>query len=164
MASEKNIKKVEERVAKLQSDTSLDWARKPRVQATLAIATAIASLATPAAFLFGTIPGVLAAAVMFAGYFLLRGATREIAELPSRYLDERELAVRNATYVGAYQLLAGLIGLLAIVVFVFAVGADASDSEVALTLTFEQLQAIVWLFLGPISVIPTMSLALRRKK
>jgi hypothetical protein len=95
---------------------------------------------------------------------LLRGATRGIAELPDRYLDERELALRNATYVKAFQWLAGLIGFLAVLVFVFAISQDANDVAVAVSLNFDQVQALVWLFLGPIAVIPTVSLALRGKK
>ena len=164
MVSKKEQEKLEQRIEKLQNDTSLDWARGPVALRVLAVTTSLAALSTPVAFLYGAIPGVVAAAVMFTGYLLLRGATRGIAELPDRYLDERELALRNATYVKAFQWLAGLIGFLAVLVFVFAISQDANDVAVAVSLNFDQVQALVWLFLGPIAVLPTVSLALRGKK
>ena len=161
MVSEKNIQKVEERVAKLQNDTSLDWARKPLSLKALAFSTSFLAAATPIAFLGGSILGISSAALMFAGYALLRGATRGIAELPERFLDERELKVRNATYVKAFQNLAGLVGALAVVLFIVAISLDVNDKAVQLELTFDQLQAFVWLLLGPITVLPTVTLALK---
>ncbi len=164
MVSNKEQEKLEQRIEKLQNDTSLDWARGPVALRALAVSTSLAALSTPVAFLYGAIPGVVAVAVMFTGYLLLRGATRGIAELPDRYLDERELALRNATYVKAFQWLAGLIGFLAVLVFFFAIFQDANDVAVTVSLNFDQVQALVWLFLGPVAVIPTVSLALRGKK
>lgn len=161
MVSEKNMKKVEERVAKLQSDTSLDWARSPRALTVLSVATSVLAFATPIAFLGGSILGVASAVLMFSGYFLLRGATRGIAELPDRYLDERELKIRNATYVRAFQNLAGVVGGIAVILFVAAVSLDVADETLSLSLSFDQLQAFVWLLLGPITVMPTVTLALR---
>lgn len=161
MVSKKDEEKLEKRIQKLQEDTSFDWARKPTVMRFLAYFTGLAAAVTPLAFLAGSIPGVAAAAVMFAGYFVLRAATRAVAELPDRYLDERELAVRNSTYVKAYQSLAGMVGIVAVFVFVSAMFADASGRPIEIVFEYDQIQALVWLFLGPITVIPTVSLALR---
>ncbi|MEY2674495.1 MAG: hypothetical protein RLZZ514_1060 [Actinomycetota bacterium] len=161
MVSAKDTQKLEERIARLQNDTSFDWARKPVVQKSIAIATALAALATPVGFLYGSITGVAVAAVMFVGYFILRAATRGVAELPNRYLDERELALRNATYVKAYQTAVTLVAALAVVMFIYAISIDIADEKFAIELGFDQIQAVVWLFLGPITVIPTVTLALK---
>ena len=161
MVSKKDEEKLERRIQKLQQDTTFDWARKPWTLRFLAYFTSVASLATPLTFLAGSIAGVTSAAVMFTGYFILRAATRGVAELPDRYLDERELAVRNSTYVKAYQSLAGMVGILAVFVFVSAMFADASGKPIQIAFEYDQIQALVWLFLGPITVIPTVSLALR---
>ena len=161
MVSAKDTQKLEERIARLQNDTSFDWARKPVVQKSIAVATALAALATPVGFLYGSITGVAVAAVMFVGYFLLRAATRGVAELPNRYLDERELALRNATYVKAYQTAATLVAGLATFMLIYAISIDVADEKFAIELGFDQIQAVVWLFLGPITVIPTVTLALK---
>ena len=146
------------------SDTRMNWARGPRILPAISIGTIVASLLTPIAFLFGTFPGVGSAALMFLGYFVLRGATRGLAEIPAEYLDERELALRNAIYVRSYQALAGVIAAVTIALFIFAVFSDALDQKVILTLNFDQVQACVWLLLGPITIIPTVSLALSKTK
>ena len=57
--------------------------------------------------------------------------------------------------------LAGMVGILAVFVFVSAMFADASGRPIEIVFEYDQIQALVWLFLGPITVIPTVSLALR---
>lgn len=162
MAKSNNEEKIAATVAKLMSDTRMNWARGPLAIRSIASATILASVITPIAFLAGTIAGVTAAGIMFLGYFILRGATRGIAEIPAKFLDERQLAVRNSIYVKSYQTLAGLLGLMTIGAFVFAISADINQQQVVMSLTFDQVQALVWLFLGPITIIPTVSIALAK--
>lgn len=162
MAHKTKEQRTAEQIDKLMSDTRMNWARGPVVMPALAVATIAASLVTPIAFLNGTFAGVISAAIMFLGYFILRGATRGIAEVPAKFLDERELALRNSIYVKSYQTLAGLLGLLTIGAFVFAISADVNRQEVVFSLTYDQVQAFVWLLLGPITIIPTVSIALAK--
>ncbi len=60
--------------------------------------------------------GSLLGLVLFLAFaLLLRITTRGVADLPASVLDERQLAVRNATYVMAYRITGGLFAVLAIV-------------------------------------------------
>ncbi len=127
MAKGSNEEKIAANVAKLMSDTRMNWARGPFAIRSIATVTALASVVTPIAFLAGTIAGVTAAGFMFLGYFILRGATRGIAEIPAKFLDERQLSLRNSIYVKSYQTLAGLLGLMTIGAFVFAISADINQ-------------------------------------
>ncbi len=162
MPNKTKEQRISANVEKLMSDNRMNWARGPVAIKAIAVATIVASLATPMAFLIDSLAGVTAAAWMFLGYFILRGATRGIAEIPERYLDERQLALRNSIYVKSYQTLAGLLGLITIAAFVVSISADVAGSEVAITLSYNQIQAFVWLFLGPITIIPTVSVALSK--
>lgn len=162
MARKTKDEQIAAQVEKLMSDTRMNWARGPRTMSFIAVATAVASLATPLAFLTGTVAGVSVAALMFLGYFILRGATRGIAEVPAKFLDERELALRNSIYVKSYQTLAGMLGLLTVGAFAYSIFSDATGTDIAITLNYDQIQAFVWLFLGPITIIPTVSVALSK--
>jgi hypothetical protein len=46
----------------------------------------------------------------FASYFGLRRLVQEAADLPDDRLDEREIAVRDRSYLEAYRLLGGAVG------------------------------------------------------
>jgi hypothetical protein len=162
MPKRENEERIAANVAKLMSDSRMNWARGPVAIRVISLATVAASLVTPIAFLVDPIFGLLSAAVMFLGYFILRGATRGIAEIPARFLDERQLALRNSIYVKSYQTLASLLGLLTVAAFVVSISADVSGNAVAIALSYNQIQAFVWLFLGPITIIPTVSVALAK--
>ena len=148
--------KIAARVEKLMSDTSFDWLRSRAALRTAAAITMLLALATPVAFWFGSIAGVVLAALMFTGYFLLRTATREVAELPAKYLDERQLAIRNSIYVKSYQTLGGIYAAVALVAFGFGIYLDASHLNTLSGIGFDQIQAAVWVFFGPLTVVPTV--------
>ncbi len=80
----------------------------------------ICALASLALYISGALLGFpvasLCGLVLFLALaLLLRITTNGLADLPASALDERQLAVRNATYVAAYRVTGGLIGVLAII-------------------------------------------------
>lgn len=54
----------------------------------------------------------------FVAYFMLRAAVGEAADLPDDRLDERELALRNRSYVSAYRLLGAAVAVSLVVAIV----------------------------------------------
>ena len=54
-------------------------------------------------------------ALAIGGYLQLRKAVRHVSDAPDELIDERQIAVRNAGYVGAYRWLAFVCFLVAVV-------------------------------------------------
>ena len=148
--------KIAARVEKLMSDTSYDWLRSRAALRTAAAITMLLSLATPVGFWFSQILGLICAGLMFIGYLLLRTATREVAELPAKYLDERQLSIRNSIYVRSYQTLGAIYAAVALIAFGFGIYLDSSNLTTLSGIGFDQMQAAVWVFFGPLTVVPTV--------
>lgn len=68
---------------------------------------------------------------------LLRITTRGVADLPTDALDERQVMVRNATYVSAYRLTGSFFAVLALVCVGLAwMGQQAVSTDVAMQVLF----------------------------
>jgi hypothetical protein len=107
MTSSKNEDKTALRVERLMQDTKWDWARTNTSLRVISFAAIAFAVSTPIAFWFENIAGVACGLILILLFTLLRVALREVADLPDRYLDERQRTVRNAIYLKAYQYLAG---------------------------------------------------------
>ena len=68
----------------------------------------------PGAKLSSYLTFVLLALAVY-GYLQLRKAVRHVSDAPDELIDERQIAVRNAAYVGAYRWL-GFVCFLVVVV------------------------------------------------
>jgi hypothetical protein len=104
-------------------------------------------------------------------WFLLRKSARLVADAPDQALDERLLQARNWAYLWSYRWMTFLMTLTLIVVMIFVISADlAPDSDgfrYQVEITWPQLQALWWLFLGYIIMLPSMSflgIELRHKR
>ncbi len=96
------------------------WALKKSSRRVLVVLLAItpiviglltSSIAKPYNLVFLTLLGLL-----FLWFYLLIGATQALAEIRDEFLDEREIALRNAVYVRVFRVIVVLVGLI----FLFA--------------------------------------------
>lgn len=94
-----------------------------RRRATALVATAGLSCAViyVTVFFSGSASSLLAIAggvVWFINYFALRRLVHEKADLPDDRLDEREIALRDRSYLESYRLLGGAVALSLIIAIV----------------------------------------------
>jgi hypothetical protein len=127
---------------------SLDLAR-PRSHPRLLVGLSLLSCACiyAAGFASGHPAAVLSLAgglAWFPVYFLLRHHVQEAADLPDEQLDEREISLRDRSYLEAYRLLGGAIAVSLLV----AIVDDAVDA------------AVVGSWLNPLAAILLLSAAL----
>lgn len=85
-------------------------------------------------------------------YFALRRHVQEAADLPDEWLDEREIGLRDRSYLEAYRLLGGAVAVSLLV----AIVDDAVDAGV-MTSWLNPLAALLLLS----AVLPSMILAMR---
>ncbi len=158
---ERNATAVAASADKLMADTTYDHYRTRRARILLVAGYLALLVLIPATYLLlGQLAGLVVVIVTAGVWCLLRVSVRTIADLPDEYLDERQLAVRNASYVESYRYLgsavafAATVGLIAFVV-------NGSDFDTwAVTLTWEMVMAAFWVFLGLALGLPSMVLAL----
>jgi hypothetical protein len=162
MTSSKRQDQTALRVEKLMQDTMWDWTRTTASLRVISLAAIAFAVSTPVAFWLNNIAGIASALILIVLFSVLRVALRDVADLPDRYLDERQRTVRNAIYLKAYQYLAGFFGLITIAIFVSGLVADVSDQKLTVQLSFDQISALAWLFVGPIMVAPNVALALSK--
>ena len=158
-------------VMKDLADTKWDWLRTPRGLDTVITIAFFMLFVAPVIVWFvddgiGIIPLVMVAGI-FAVWFLLRRAVRLVADAPDEALDERLVAIRNRIYLSAYRALATVLGFLGVAILIWAFQADVSGiMTTTLSLTWSQINAVVWFFYGQILIWPSLALAiaLRRRK
>lgn len=116
----------------------------------------------PVAYLWlGQFAGLVVVVITAGAWSLLRISVRTIADLPDDYLDERQLAVRNASYVESYRYLGSTVALAATAgLIAFIVNGSELDTW-DVTLTWEMTMAAFWVFLA--LGLPSMVLDLNDK-
>jgi hypothetical protein len=154
--NEKQEAALEKRVAALMADSTWNWTRTPSARRLLVVVATAAWLVTCAIFWFAEVWGLIPLALSFALYLLLRVSVRSIADLPERFLDERQLKLRNRTYLQAYQLIGGVVSVAALALLLVQIMGDLqSRPSNQFDLTFGQLEAIVWFFFLPMLQLPS---------
>lgn len=124
-----------EHVERVMADQRLQPLRSRTARRWLAVATAALCIAIlPSFALGGPIIGSLTAVAAATSWWLLRKAIREIADLPERFLDERQRSVRDHAYVYAYLILGWLVaGLVTIGLVALAVVMVEDSATLRLT-------------------------------
>lgn len=109
--------------------------------------------------------------LIYVFWFLLRQSVRLVADAPQEALDEMMLEVRNQSYVVAFRWLASVlaIGVTGLMIFAIAsdFGPDSDGFNYQLNPTWPQVQAVFWLYLAYILMLPSMAmiwLELKRKR
>jgi hypothetical protein len=158
---ERNAAAVAANADKLMADTSYDRFRtRPARIALVAGFGACLVLIAVAYLTLGQLAGLVMVILTAVVWGVLRVSVRTIADLPDDYLDERQLAVRNASYVESYRYLGTAVALaLTIGLLAFVVNGSELDTW-DVTLTWEGVMATFWVFLGLSLGLPSMVLAL----
>ena len=91
-------------------------------------------------------------------YFQLRTSIRLIADAPDEFLDERQIQLRNQTYLESYRILAAVVAVVGLAIFIWAgTGMKFADHEGLFSASFVSLLMLV-------AVLPTMILALKEEE
>lgn len=160
-SKERNAAAVAANADKLMADTAYDRYRTRRARVLLVVGYLALLVLIPVAYLgINQFVGLLVVLVTAGVWSLLRVSVRTIADLPDEYLDERQLAVRNASYVESYRYLGGAVALAGTVgLIAFIVNGTELDTW-DVTLTWEGAMSSFWVFLGLALGLPSMVLAL----
>lgn len=158
--SERQEAELEKRVQAILEDQSWDFLRGPAARRFLCLLAGATWVATTLTFWFLGSLGLAALALLFLVYLGLRVSVRSLADLPERFLDERQRAIRNKAYLGAYLAIATVLSVfaLAILGWVFLTDSRGLDSY-RLDLSFGQVQATIWFFFGAMLLAPSVILA-----
>lgn len=160
-SKERNAEAVAANAERLMADTSYDRFRTRRARVLLVVGYLALLVLIPVGYLaIHQFVGLLVVIVAAGVWSMLRVSVRTIADLPDEYLDERQLAVRNASYVESYRYLASfvaLVGTMGLIAFI----ANGTDWDTwTVTLTWEGAMSTFWVFLGLALGLPSMVLAL----
>jgi hypothetical protein len=158
-----SVKSVEKQL----NDTKWDGLRTRRAKVVLLVTSNVA-------ILFGT--GFLVAVgdnrwatyslihilLIFVFLFLLRQSVRLVADAPEEALDEMMLQLRNRAYVIAFRWLSVVGFVIITALMAFAIVSDFDEAgdgfNYLVPLTWPQVQAIFWLVVAYVLMLPSMAL------
>lgn len=104
------------------------------------------------------VPGfVLSAGV----YLLIRQASRLVTDLPDRYLDERQLGIRNESFTIAYKILAGTLAVAVAATVGWIYGVEAGQPFSLPDLSAGLRLAVLWVLLWAMQSLPAAVLLWR---
>lgn len=152
---------LERRAERMQRDERFQRLRTRGVRRILVIAGALlVLLIAPAFAAVGSIAGIVITAAAWGCWWLLRISLRTVADLPDRFLDERQRAERNRAYLFAYLILGWIVaGLLTVALVGFVLVSE--NDAVTLTTTWDQALGLVLSLTLLIALLPSMTLAWR---
>lgn len=152
---------LERKVERIQRDQRLQWLRTMTARRALVVLSALLTIGVvPAFVLGGSTVGILTTAAGFGSWWLLRRSVRLVADLPDRFLDERQRKQRDRAYFDAFRIYASLIGGLATLALIGFVVAQVND-EVSITITWQEAIGTTLFVLLLSTVLPSMALAWR---
>jgi len=105
--------------------------------------------------LYFTVSFFLIVFLLYCVVFPLRAGIRLIADAPDDFLDERQIRLRNTSYLTSYQLLAGIV--TALIAILLGIGVDFSNYPGVTSGLFVSLLVLI-------TILPTMVLAWREKE
>lgn len=117
-------------------------------------AVVIAAGVTPAPL----VPGFVLSA---AAYVLVRQASRALTDLPERYLDERQLGIRNEAFTTAYKILAGVLAMGIAGTLAWMYGVEAGRGFSLSDLPFDLRLSALWVFVWAVQSLPAAVLLWR---
>lgn len=158
---DRNQQTVANQAEKILDDRRWDGLRTRHARVALVAAFLVIVASVPVVHVSaGSTAGLVAVLLGAALWVGLRLSVRTIADLPEEYLDERQVAVRNASYVASYRWLSAVVvaiassGLVAFIVL----GQDPDTWSVQIS--WDLAMGLFWALLGLALAIPSMVLAL----
>ncbi len=161
-AAERNRKAANRNAKQLLDDTRYDQLRTPAAQRSIVAIYVLVTVGI--VVVWATAPlgwPLLAMAAWFPAFIALRLSVRAQADLPDEVLDERQRAEREAAYVGAFRLVAGVTIVAASVALFAASVRDANDNP-PIALTYASMSAVFWGLFSLLLGAPSMVMALRQ--
>jgi len=147
------------KIERVMGDQMFQWTRTTTMRRILAAVAALLCVGIIPAFAAGGgVVGIVVTLAAWAAWGLLRVSTRTVADLPDRFLDERQRAARNRAYRHAYLILgwvvagAATIGLIAFV-------AVAENDAATLTITWDRAIGLVMSLTLLVSLLPSVVVA-----
>ena len=167
MASDPKSKKVAKNIDAVMHDTKWDVIRTAKAQKILVVLGVASILGATTLYWFedSIKPGIgiLGVIPIFLVWWLLRISVRLVADAPDEYLDELQLKQRDRTYLHAFRSLAFLVSGLAVALMIFVISMDyqriGSVDYYQISLTFGQVNSVIWLILGAVILTPNLALA-----
>ena len=161
-ARDRNEAALEAMADKMLTETKFARLRTRRARMQLVWLQIVMLVATPVTWIVvGTLAGLGVVIASFVALFFLRRSVRVVADLPDQFLDERQLAGRNASYVEAYRVFGGFVMLLATVGLIAFI-VNANDDDVwRVDLSWEWMMAILWTLEVAALAVPSMVIAVR---
>lgn len=167
MASDPKSKRVAKNIDTVMHDTKWDVIRTARSQRVLVILGVLSLVGAPTLFWFEDFIkpgiGILAVIPIFLIWWLLRISVRLVADAPDEYLDELQVRQRDRTYLHAFRILAALVSGLAVALMIFVISMDyksiGSVDYYEISLTFGQVNSVIWAILGSVILVPNLVLA-----
>jgi len=121
-------------VIKSQNDTKFNYFRTRTsrrlmiaLMSVLTVCVALSSaLPAKASSYVATLGGLL----LLAGYLLIRTSVRHIADSPDELLDERQIALRDRSYLHSYRIISSVFALILVALFIRI---DLSETKLEIT-------------------------------
>jgi general stress protein CsbA len=109
-------------VIKSQNDTRFNFLRTRKSRrlmiAGLSLLTVLVALSSALPTKTSSYVGTLGGILLLIGYLLLRTSVRHIADSPDELLDERQIALRDRSYLHAYRIISSIFALLLVALFI----------------------------------------------
>lgn len=162
-ASEKTAANIDQ----IMRDTKWDAMRTARAQKLLVVAAGLSLVASPVLFWFEDFIkpgiGILSVLPIFLFWWLLRISVRLVADAPDEFLDELQIRQRDRTYLHSFRALAGIVTALAVALMIVTISKDVTTVGAVeyynFSVTFGQVNAVIWSILGSTILVPNMVLA-----
>lgn len=150
---------MERKVERIQRNQKFQWLRTRKARRTLAMISALLLVGIIPAFAQGSLViGAIVTGLAAASWWLLRISIRTIADLPDRFLDERQQAIRNRAYLDAYLIYGFVItGIVTLGLIAFVLVSE--NDAVTLTTTWDQALGVVFFVTLLASTLPSMVVA-----
>lgn len=109
-------------VIKSQNDTRFNFLRTRRSRRVMVVGLSIVTALVPVTSALpakaSSYLAILGGLVLLAGFLLLRTSVRHIADSPDELLDERQIALRDRSYLHSYRIISGVFSLLLVAIFI----------------------------------------------
>lgn len=109
-------------VIKSQNDTRFNFLRTSKSRRImivgLSVLTLILALSSALPTKTSSYVGTLGGIILLVGYLLLRTSVRHIADSPDELLDERQIALRDRSYLHSYRIITSVFALILVALFI----------------------------------------------
>jgi hypothetical protein len=109
-------------VLKSQSDTRFNYLRTRSSRrwmiASISVLTALVALSPALPAKASSYIAALGGLLLLIGYLLIRTSVRHIADSPDELLDERQIALRDRSYLHSYRIISSVFALAMVALFI----------------------------------------------